>query len=111
MANTTDIIITCAAEDDVIDDISRNTGVLLKKITDTTKSGGNKDVWFESYAACYSTLEVEEILRLIQIFKNSEFSYPEFAVLIISDDNTPKIDGVYRPETAQEDKTSESVVL
>lgn len=87
MSNTTDLIITCFEEDDIVKNISNNTDIDFKLISDGNRCGGNKAVIFESYAACYKCIGKEKIDLVIEEFKKAEFRFPEFAVLIISDDN------------------------
>ncbi|ENI4487350.1 hypothetical protein ABXZ88_003222 [Vibrio fluvialis] len=95
MANTTDLVITCAGEDEIINQISASTGIDFQQITDSKKCGGDKDVWFESYAACYRCLGDEKITEVINAFKSARFTFPELAVLIIYDDNSDKFNGVH----------------
>ena len=87
MANTTDLIITCAGEADVISRLSQKTGINFKQVTDGEKCGGPKIVFFESYTACYKSLGAEKIQEIITEFKMLDFSFPELAVLVIDDDD------------------------
>jgi len=87
MGNTTDIIITCFGEDEVIAGISEKTGINFLKVSDGEKAGGSKILCFESYGACYRSLGKEKIAEVIQAFHDAKFSFPETASLIISDDD------------------------
>ena len=87
MANTTDMIITCYDEGEVVKQISEKTGIDFKKTSDGEKAGGPKILIFESYGACYRCIGKEKINEIIEIFRQAEFSFPELAVLIIDDDN------------------------
>jgi hypothetical protein len=87
MANTTDIIITCFEECEVIEKIEKSTELKLPKITDSAKCGGDKVVCFESYAASYRCIGKGKIDLLIEAFKNANWDCPELAVMLIDDDN------------------------
>jgi len=87
MANTTDMIITCADEGAVIALLSQKTGINFNLVTDSDKCVGQKIVIFESYAACYRSLGMEKIQEVIDEFKALDFSFPELAVLVIDDDD------------------------
>ncbi len=86
MANTTDMLITCFDEDDVVAEISKKTGIDFLKTSDGEKAGGPKVLCFESYGACYRSLGEDKINEVIEAFKTAEFSFPETAVLLIDDD-------------------------
>ena len=87
MANTTDMIITCADEDEVVEQISEKTEIDFKKTSDGEKAGGPKVLYLESYGACYRCVGKEKIDEIIEAFRQAEFLFPELAVLIIDDDN------------------------
>jgi len=87
MANTTDLIITCAGEGGVIALLSQKTGINFNLVTDSDECGGQKIVIFESYVARYRSLGMEKIHEIIDEFKALSFSFPELAVLIIDDDD------------------------
>lgn len=91
MANTTDFIITCADEDEIISDLSEQTDILFNKISNPDLCGGPKAVWFEAYAACYRCVGIHKINEVISAFNRAPFVFPELAALTIDDD-----DGEYR---------------
>ena len=85
--NTTDMIITCFDESDVVAGISKKTDINFIKISDATKSGGSKVLIFESFGACYKSLGSTKIDEIISTFKSAPFAWPGLAVLIIDDDD------------------------
>lgn len=87
MTNTTDMIITCFDEKDVVAEISRITGIDFLKISDSEKCGGPKILCFDAFGACYMCLGKEKIDEIIAVFKVAEFLWPELATLTIDDDN------------------------
>jgi len=87
MANTTDLMIACFDEDNIILGISKKTGVFFEKVSNGGKSGGPKSLSIEAYGACYRSLGKERINEVIKAFKEADFQFPENAVLIIDDDN------------------------
>ena len=76
MANTTDIIITCFEEDEVVKQISEKTGIEFKQTSDGGKAGGPKALILESYGACYRCVGGEKIAEIIEVFKSAEFEWP-----------------------------------
>jgi len=87
MANTTDIMITTLFDEVAIDYINHNTGLDLLLISDGSKSGGCKVLSFDSFGTCPRSIGMEKITQLIEIFKSAPFTSPEYAVLLIDDDN------------------------
>lgn len=87
MANTTDMIITCFDEDEVIAVISKETGIDFLKVSDGNMAGGPKVLSIEAYGACYRSLGRAKIDEVIAAFKQAEFIWPELASLVIDDDN------------------------
>lgn len=87
MANTTDMIITCFDEDEVVAAISEKTGIDFLKVSDGNKAGGPKVLRLEAYGACYRSIGLEKINEIIAAFNCAEFDYPELASLIIDDDD------------------------
>jgi len=96
MANTTDITITCfLGEEKTIDTLRFQHGIDLLKISDVESCGGPKVSCFETYAACHRCLGPTLIESIIQTFKIAEWDYPEFAVMLIADDDNERYDKVY----------------
>lgn len=87
MANTTEIMIVCLDEDDVIKSISEKTSVRFLEVSDGRKCGGSHVLTLSSYGACERSLGRQKIDEVIAAFKEGEFLYPELAVMIIDDDN------------------------
>ncbi|EGQ9298918.1 hypothetical protein [Vibrio antiquarius] len=99
MANTTDLMITCASEDKVIQSISIATGIEFINVTDGTSSVGDKSSsFFNSYAAVNRCIETDKLSLVISTFSETSFSYPEYAVLFVDDDIREDLNGVYRPQ-------------
>jgi len=95
MANTTDFIITCVFDSAAVKEISKKTRIDFFQVSDCTKCGGDKVLSFESYGASYRSLGDDKIYEIISVFKSADFDYPEYAVLIIDDDNESKFQGVH----------------
>ena len=87
MANTTDIMITTFFDEEAIEFINKKTGLDLRQVTEGSRSGGPKILSFEAYGICVRCIGKEAIDKLIEIFKSAPFSSPEYAVLLIDDDN------------------------
>ena len=87
MANTTDLMITSFFDDDAIESINLKTGLDFKQFSDGAVSGGPKVLSFEVFGTCVRCIGIEKINELIDIFKSTEFSSPEFAILHIDDDD------------------------
>ena len=87
MANTTDIMITTFFDEEAIEFINKNTGLDFKQVTDGALSGGPKVLSFEAYGTCVRCIGIEAIKKLIAVFKSAPFESPEYAVLLIDDDN------------------------
>ncbi len=97
MANTTDIMITSFFDEDAIEFINKKTNLDFKKITDGSLSGGSKNVAFDAYAACHRCIGKDKIDHLIKVFKKAPFERPEYAILLIDDDNEV-FEGVVRAQ-------------
>lgn len=87
MANTTDLMITSFFDEAAIDFINRETGLDFKQITDGQKCGGAKVLSFEAFGTCPRCIGEDRINELIAVFKKAPFDSPEYAVLLIDDDN------------------------
>ena len=87
MSNTTDMMIVCFNEDSKIFQLCDRSGIQFKKVSDGNLAGGQKVLTIESYGACYKSLGAEKIAEVIADFKNTDFEFPELAVLIIDDDD------------------------
>lgn len=87
MANTTDLLLCCFDEDEIVAKISEVTGINFLKISDGEKCGGTKVLSLEVYGACYRSLDEEKIMEVIEVFKSANFIFPELASLTINDDN------------------------
>ena len=87
MANTTDIMITSFFDEEAIREINNKTGLDLLKVSDGSNCGGPKCLSFESYGACHRSIGIKRIDELINVFKSADFKSPEYAVLIIDDDD------------------------
>ena len=94
MANTTDLMITSFFDDDAINHINKETGLGFKQLTDGDNAGGAKVLSFESFGTCPRSIGLEKIEQLIEVFKNTPFENPEYAVLLIDDDDNEDICGV-----------------
>ena len=87
MANTTDLMITSFFDEAAIDFINRETGLDFKQITSRQKCGSVKVLAFEAFGTCPRCIGADRINELIAVFKKAPFSSPEYAVLLIDDDN------------------------
>ena len=87
MANTTDIMITSFFDDDAIKFIAKNTHLDFRQVTKGSRAGGPKILSFEAYGTCVRCIGREAIDKLIEVFKSAPFTSPEYAVLLIDDDN------------------------
>jgi len=87
MANTTDIMITTFFDDKTIDYINKETKLNFKQVTNGENAGGPKILSFEAYGICVRCIGREKIQHLIDVFKSAPFSSPEYAVMLIDDDN------------------------
>ena len=88
MANTTDIMITAfIEEEDAVAYINEKTNLSIKLVSDSGLCGGPKHVSFDAYATCQRTIGKEAIDALIESFMLAPFHTPEYAVMIISDDD------------------------
>ncbi len=88
MANTTDLMITVFDEETAaINFINKETQLDFKKYSVPAKCGGTKVVIFEVYGTCQRCIGEERIDMLITAFKKAPFSFPEWAILFIDDDN------------------------
>lgn len=97
MANTTDLMISCLDEEDVVRRLSAQTSIHFIKVSDGEKCGGQKVVIMESFAYCSRCLGEQKVIEVIAAFKRMAFEFPESAVLIVDDDDAPHLDGVYLP--------------
>lgn len=101
MANTTDILITSFCEDDMVDNISKETGLDLNLVVNEDSlaaAGGTRMLTtFMVHGACYRSLGKKKIYELISTFKSTKFLFPEQAVLQIDDDVHDDIPAVIRP--------------
>lgn len=87
MANTTDMMITTFFDDNAIEFINKETGLDFRQVTDGEHCGGPKIVAFEAFATCPRCIGLDGINKLIEVFKKAPFSSPEYAVLLIDDDD------------------------
>ena len=87
MASTTDLMITSFFDDDAIAYINKKTGLDFKQLTDGGSAGGAKVLSFESFGTCPKSIGMEKINQLINVFNSAPFKSPEYAVLLIDDDN------------------------
>jgi len=87
MANTTDLMITSFFDDNAIEYINKETGLGFKKLSDGGADGGAKVLSFESFGTCPRSIGMKKINQLIDVFNSAPFEYPEYAVLLIDDDN------------------------
>jgi len=87
MANTTDIMITSFFDDKAIEFINSETGLDFRQVTDGVKSGGPRVLSFEAYGTCVRCIGRERIDSLIKAFQSAPFECPEYAVMLIDDDN------------------------
>ena len=87
MANTTDIMITSFFDEKAIEYINEQTRLNFKQVTDGERSGGPKVLSFEVYGTCVRCIGRERIDRLIEVFHSAPFESPEYAVMLIDDDN------------------------
>lgn len=87
MSNTTDIMITCFCEPEIINKISEKAGIVLHNISNPKGNGLGKIVVFDCYVSCYESLGKDKIENLINEFKSAEWARPKFASLTIHDDS------------------------
>ncbi len=87
MANTTDVTITSFFDEKAIEFINKNTKLDFRQVTEGNRSGGPKVLSFEAYGTCVRCIGKEAIDSLIGVFKSAPFEAPEYAVLLIDDDN------------------------
>lgn len=87
MANTTDLMITSFFDEAAIDFINRETGLDFKQVSNAEKCGGAKVLAFEAFGTCPRCIGADRINELIAVFKKTPFGSPEYAVLLIDDDN------------------------
>lgn len=87
MANTTDIMITSFFDGKAIEFINSETGLDLRQVTEGRNSGGPKVLSFEAYGTCVRCIGEERINQLIEKFQSAPFESPEYAILLIDDDN------------------------
>jgi len=87
MANTTDILITTFFDDEAIRFINSETGLTFRQVTDGVRSGGPKVLSFEAYGTCVRCIGKKGIDDLISAFQRAPFSSPEYALMLIDDDN------------------------
>lgn len=88
MSNTTDILLCCfVADSKVVEKLSKETEINFIKVSDGQKSGGPKVLSIDAYGACYLSLGRGKITEIIEVFKGSNFIYPELASLTIDDDD------------------------
>jgi hypothetical protein len=87
MANTTDILITTFFDDEAIKFINSETGLCFRQVTDGKRSGGPKILSFEAYGTCVRCIGRKRIDALIDVFHRAQFTSPEYAVMLIDDDD------------------------
>jgi len=87
MANTTDMLITTFFDDIAIEFINKETGLDFKQVFDGSLAGGPKVLSFEAFGSCQRCIGLDKINHLINTFKSAPFTSPEYAILLISDDN------------------------
>ena len=87
VANTTDMLITSFFDEDAIEFINKETGLNFKQVSDGELAGGPKVLSFESFGSCQRSLGIDKISELIAVFKKAPFESPEYAVLLINDDD------------------------
>jgi len=87
MANTTDIFITIFFDEEAIEFINSETGLDFRQVTDGERSGGPKVLSFEAYGTCVRCIGRERIDALIDAFQRAPFTLPEYALMLIDDDN------------------------
>ena len=104
MANTTDIMITSFFDEDAISYINEKTTLDFKKISNSSLSGGPKALCFEAFGTCQRCIGKKKIDELIEVFKEAPFEYPEYAVLLIDDDNE-EFNGIIRANIKKENNT------
>ena len=95
MANTTDIMITSLFDKKAIEFINENTGLDFKQVSDGALSGGPKVLSFEAYGTCQHCIGLDKIKHLVDVFRAAPFESPEYALLLIDDDNE-EFNGVIR---------------
>ena len=88
MIKTTDIVITCTDEREVIEAIAKATGLDFQRISYKSSGGGSMPTRFTSWAAHYSAMAEEDIVKLIEVFEAGLFNAPELVTMIIDDDES-----------------------
>ena len=87
MANTTDILITTFFDDEAIEFINTETGLDFRQVTNGERCGGPKILSFEAYGTCVRCIGKKRIDDLIDVFQRAPFCSPEYALMLIDDDN------------------------
>lgn len=90
MANTTTFLIVHCDEQDMIDQINLETEMDFKDCYDGEKCGGNRaDYGCSVSSCCYNdnVLSGEKILKVINAFMKTPFTFEEKTVLIINSDS------------------------
>ncbi len=94
MANTTCAKLTTLCQSDadgVLASIQREAGVTF--IEDSTDT----DCTLSSFSLSTRCIGDERLKALISAFQNYAYSSPNYAVLVICDDDSERFDGVYSP--------------
>ena len=110
MANTTDIMITSFFDEDAIEFINKNTDLDLKQVTEGNRSGGPKILSFEAYGTCVRCIGIKAIKNLIAVFKDAPFEHPEYAVLLIDDDDEEFNGLVIRQDDLNEEDKESAII-
>jgi len=112
MSNNIEIAIICNDEDEIIEDISLSVGLDILRITNKDgidNCGGNKLMGgLSMFGCCYKCSDVSgDIIKcLIKVFLQTDFVFPEFAVLVISDENNRCNEVIKRIKETEAEKGS-----
>lgn len=96
MAKITDLMITVFFDEPVIEYINDRTGLDFLPITNSMNCDGVRIVAFEAFATCPRCIGEGKLNELIKVFKEAPFINPEYALLLISDDEIESFNGVYK---------------
>lgn len=96
---TTEVIITEFLDHRAIQNIVKKTGLKLKKVSDGGSSGGGALLHFESHGVCQGSIGYRALENLVKAFHKAPWHNPEYAVMVIRDDDNQCYNGVYTNES------------
>lgn len=96
MANVTCVKLILWGEPNIVDHLEEHSQFHFL-IDENGRASDRFISTLDSYSGSIRSPGRDAVTKLIDAFKKAPFDHPEYAVLVISDDDSEDLDGAYRP--------------